>query len=222
MTAPIQQPTLFAETMTALMQAVGEALELAREFELAPVSDGVQVYMPECGKASFQTAGQFSRPTEFLQTLLDLVRIVYEPYPPGTFMLNSNWDFVRDALPSTPFRLGYLSMVSLPAEDIAAFNTRVLAGRMSQYGYSCANAIATYFMVTVGSGRSILQTSGEVARQFGTGISVDEALSSIALTASENDHVNISTGFVVAGVSRDEGLGDRMRVSMWMILTVQK
>ena len=42
MTAPIQQPKLFAETLTALMRAVGETLELAREHELAPVSDGVR------------------------------------------------------------------------------------------------------------------------------------------------------------------------------------
>lgn len=214
---------MFAETMTALMRTVGETLELAREHELAPVIDGVQVYMPECGKANFQTASQFSRPTEFLQTLLDLIRIIYEPYPPGTFMLNSNWDFVGAALPSKPFRLGYLSMMSLPAENIGLFNERVLAVRMNQYGYTRVDAVATYFMVTVGPGRSVLQTSSEASRQFGVGISAHDTLDALALTASRDDEVGIPTGRVAVGVALDEGLEDRMRVSIWMILagTVQ-
>ena len=187
MTAPIQQPPQFANAMSSLMRVMGDVLELAREHELAPVQDGVQVYRPEHGKSYFQTAGQFSRPTEFLQTILDLVRIIYEPYPPGTLMLNSNWDFVMDALPSTPYRIGYLSMVSRPGEDIATFTARALATRMTRYGYSCADAVATYFMVTVGRSRSILRTSADVLKQFGAGMTADEALTSIATAVFGNE-----------------------------------
>lgn len=41
-------------------------------------------------KPLFGVSGQFDRPNEFLQTLLDMVRVFFEPDPPGTFFLNAN------------------------------------------------------------------------------------------------------------------------------------
>lgn len=218
MTAPIRQPGQFVEAMKTMLFSFGDTLELAREQELPPIQNGVRLYYPEDGKSCFQTAGQFARPREFLQALLDMVRIIYEPNPPGTLLLNSNWDFLIDALPPVPYRIGYLSMVSQSDENISSFDSRVLSARMSEFGYSCHEAIATYFMVTIGPGRRMLQTSSEVMRHYRSGFSVDEVLSSIAEFASGDNNPKIRTGSVFSGVSFDEALEARMRVSMWMIL----
>lgn len=40
-------------------------------------------------KCRYETSGQLKRPNVFLQCLLDVLRIVFEPHPPGTIFLNA-------------------------------------------------------------------------------------------------------------------------------------
>ena len=91
MTQPnIQNPAGFAEKLGLLMQTTHELIEICREHELAPYSEnGCMHYEPGGVKCSFQAAGQFDRPDEFLASLLDMIRVNFEPDPLGTFLLNS-------------------------------------------------------------------------------------------------------------------------------------
>ncbi|MDQ6965587.1 MAG: hypothetical protein Q9M23_01535, partial [Mariprofundaceae bacterium] len=108
----ITEPEQFNHKLQEVMEGIYELLELSREEELSPVrEDGVVRYGEE-GKTCFQVSGQFERPTEFLQTLLDMIRVNFETYIFGTFQLNSNMGFMYDEIPDAPFQLGYVSITS--------------------------------------------------------------------------------------------------------------
>ena len=83
----------YVQHVQAIMRAIDDFMELTKEEALAPVINGVRVYFEEDGKTGFQAAGQFHRPTEFLQALLDMIHVNFEPHPLTTFGLNSNMGF---------------------------------------------------------------------------------------------------------------------------------
>ena len=64
--------------------------------------------------AAFQVMQNNDRSHEYLQTILDLVRCNFEPNPLGTFFLNSNVQFIYDAITEDKTNLGYASIVSEP------------------------------------------------------------------------------------------------------------
>jgi hypothetical protein len=64
------------------MTDIYELLEITKEHDSSPPSENeIRGYIEECGKNYFQASGQYERPSEFLQTLLDMIRVIYEPTP---------------------------------------------------------------------------------------------------------------------------------------------
>ena len=94
----IIEPVVFGEQLGKIFAAIYGLFERTRENTLLAKEDGIIRYFEEDGKCLFQVAGQFKRPGDFLQCLLDMLRIMFEPNPPGTWLLNSNPDFILEEI----------------------------------------------------------------------------------------------------------------------------
>ena len=103
----------FAQKLQEIMQGIYDLLEITKEYNLEAIGEnGGNRYFEEDGKTCFQVTGQYDRPHEFLQSLLDVIHVNFEPYAMGTFLLNANMDFLYSRIPETPFTLGYVSITS--------------------------------------------------------------------------------------------------------------
>lgn len=213
----VPDPAAFAGTLSGLMERLYELFELTREQALAPVSDaGVMVYTEQTGKTCFQVAGQYERPSEFLQALLDMLRVTYEPWPLGTFLLNANPGFITEAIPDQPFRLGYASLVSDPGESFSGFWQDKVRPALTGHGYPIERARAVFAVVSTGPARYGFELAGEAGPALGAGFSAGEALTLIASAAGGQGAAPVKP--VHAGYCLAEELEDRLRVSVWLFL----
>ena len=72
----IIEPVVFGEQLGKIFAAIYGLFERTRENTLLAKEDGIIRYFEEEGKCLFQVAGQFKRPSDFLQCLLDMLRIM--------------------------------------------------------------------------------------------------------------------------------------------------
>jgi hypothetical protein len=197
--------------------------------QFAAVAASLARMLGQCGTATsgadsteqccFELTGRQERPLEFLQSTLDLLRVLYEPFTPGTFQLNSNWDLVRDSVPAQPFRLGYASVLGEPDETIASMAQGCVARRLCALGYVLDGALATFVSVSAGLARfdKPLNLMREVQAAFGAGFTAAQVLAQIE-DVSAGVGIVRAEGCVHAGLARDEALERRLRVSLWTFL----
>jgi len=207
----INSPSEFGQRVSNTIDNLYYLFEQTCEVELLPVDrrEGKD------WKCLFEASGQFKRPNDFLQCLLDMLRILFEPHPPGTFFLNANPDFIYEEIGADPFRLGYVTAVSEPHESIEEFHKRKLAPLMEEYGYVSNSIFATYVFVTQGNFSRV--KVGDVVNFFDSGFSIDDVLQTLANVIKEDGGIE-KRNRSYAGFSTDEALGDRMRVSMWLFM----
>lgn len=210
----IQDRAEFAASLTQSVDALHRFMHAAREWSLPATIDGRSLYPEGDLPYSFQAASQYERPREFQQSLLDLLRVIFDPDPPGTFLLNGNPGLLLEAVPATPFRLAYLSEIGEPGESVAALKARVLDARVVALGLD--RGIGPLFgAVCVGQG-SLLQQARLCLPLFDAGFSVAQALGEVAREAGRavfSDTVE-SPGCHL-GLALDPALGGRARVSLW-------
>ena len=72
----IENPKEWAEALKSTLASLYQVFDLAAERPLPPVINGCRAYSEETGKTLFQVSGQFERPGEFLQVLLDMLRVM--------------------------------------------------------------------------------------------------------------------------------------------------
>lgn len=168
----------------------------------------------------FELASRRERPTEFMQVLLDMTRVIFEPNPHGTFHLNSNWDFIAEAFPGATFRLGYVSVLGVPGQSVAAVAAGPLQRRIEELQYDLACALAAFFAGCVGRDLYRLKTTSELLRTFEAGFSVDDVFGAIKdVAAGEEGGAPLVRRS--AGLALDEGLApDQVRLSCWLFLPV--
>lgn len=188
------------------MSALYDLLELAREHEFDP--EGSE------GKTCFQVARQFERPSEFLQVALDMVRVCFDPEPPGTFFLNSNMSFLYEGIPDEPFQFAYASALSEPGQDFAGFWSGAVALHLAKCGYDLKNAAALYAAVTTGKERYGTEFVCEVSGVLNSGFSAPQAFELLASGKAEKT--------VHAGFCLDAALGERVRLSLWFFCPSNK
>lgn len=207
----IKSPAEFAHRISNTIENLYYLFDQTCEVELLPFDQR----QGKDWKCLFEASGQFKRPNDFLQCLLDMVRIMFEPDPPGTFFLNANPDFIYEEICTTPFRLGYVTALSEPHESIDKFNKRKLEPLIQEYGYDSNSIFATYVFVT--HGKSSMSQIRGIVKFFDSGFSVDNALQSFANIIKEDGEIS-KRNRSYAGFSTDEALGDRVRVSMWLFM----
>lgn len=216
MSSRIRHPTSFREQLELSMSAMTQLFA-----QCEPVAAAGAAPLEGDDLFGFLVVGQQQRPSEFLQCWLDMVRVIFEPAPPGTMFLNSNWDLITAAVPEAPFRLQYLSVSSGSADGAAALIKRHLEPRALELGCSISEAVGCFAALCVGEElyERRMTLNKELQRTLGGGFTVDEALVSISEVAQGRDVARRSARQAHAGVTLDRQLGAGvMRISAWLFL----
>ena len=212
----IDNPILLTDKLAQLFETIYDLFELTGEDELPPKIGGTTLY-DENGKCYFQVSSQYERPADFFDSFLDLIRVMFEPNPLGTFFLNSNPEFLLNAIPKNPFRLGYIKAISLPNESIAEFFERDIAEQLKKNNYSLASASACFVMISVNSKKYSSSKLGiEALKFFNSGFTVEEVFKSIKVTIEDQEYIKFNNTHV--GFSIDNSLQGEMRLSMWLFI----
>ena len=221
----IKSPLKFKQKLDEVMDGIYDLMELSKEHDLAAVSEGgVRCFDEEDGKTGFQVAGQFDRPSEYLQALLDIMRVQYEPNPLGTFFLNANIGFILEQIPEYSFQLGYISLTSNTDKSFSQFWDEDVMTYLDMCDYDINKASATYAVVSTGWQRYGYELSSEVSEKLDSGFSVEEGLTLIS--SAVNDNIEEPSKHIYAGFCPDEALGSQLRLSLWVftnnkILSIQ-
>lgn len=212
-----QNPEAFLENLIAMNDAIFQIMELSREKDCEyPNPVFREIGLKNC----YQVAGQFHRPEEFLESLVDMIRVTFQTKMFGTLLLNSNPTFFYDAISSKPFTLGYISEVSNPGETFENFWANTLLKRLKHYNYSLNCTTKLFVSVAAGHERMSLDLMGDVSNEINRGFTADDVLCAIAAEIKDEKvplKAEVFTGYVW-----DENLFDRLRVSLWLIIEDQK
>ena len=214
--AMLNNPKAFVVALREVVAGLYQVFDLAAERPYDPDDDD---------KPLFGVSSQFDRPNEFLQTLLDMLRVFFEPDPPGTVFLNANPCFLYEALSDQPVQLGYASILGEPGESFSAMLDNRIFPRLTELGYQQEADSSAFFAICRGPERGgrikfsdPLICEAEIILQAGT--SVEEAWGGL-YSAVKGESPAFSKKHYV-GVSFDESLGDRLRVSVWLIIPVHR
>lgn len=215
----IDAPAKFKDKLMDVMESIFELFELSKEFNLEPVSEhGVILYDEEDGKTGFQVSGgQFNRPTEYLLSLLDIIRVNYEPCVLGTFFLNSNMGFLLDAIPDKPFQLGYVSITSEPDEQFNLFWKEDVVPYIAECGYALEDAASVFAVATTGEERYGSDWINSISNTLDSGFSIDEAVE--LMMSFGRGGVGESTKQCYSGYCVDPALENKIRLSLWLFIS---
>jgi hypothetical protein len=191
--------------------------ELCREKELQQHENRCMRYDKESGKCAFQVAGQFDRPREFLEALIDIIRVIYDPNPLGTLLLNSNPAFILEAIPRFPFSLGYISVLGSSKESFESLWHGKVASELAKNNYDLEKVSTAFIVVAGSSNRNGFELLDDVLRVTQSGFSIDEVLHLFA-SASNIITDKPKNKDIYAGTVFDEGLDDRLRISLWLFI----
>ena len=215
----VTAPTQFKEKLIELMGNVYELFELTKEQNLEPVTDdGCTQYTEEHGKTCSQVAGQFSRPSEYLESLLDMIRVNFEQLP-FSYFLNGNMGFLFDAIPDKPFQLGYLSITSAPDVGFSSFWEDDVVPYIEKCGYSVSAVAAAFAVVSTGEENFSPKHLEDVTTTLNTGFTADE-LSEYLLDSISRKSVEppaeLPIKNVHMGLCTDSALQSKIRLSLWL------
>ena len=218
----IKDSTLFKAKLHEVMTGVYELFELAKEHNLSPVDEnGITRYLAKDGKTCFQVSGQYDRPAEFLQTLLDIIKVNYEPDILGTFFLNSNMGFLFDNIPKSSFQLAYASITSVNGKQFKAFWNEDVLPYLKDCGYNMEDTAAIFIVASTGRKRYQPDFALEIMTTLDSGFTVDEAFSSM-LSVIKSENSTLPKKHTYSGYCLDPVLGNKIRLSMWMFMKHRK
>lgn len=178
-------------------------------------------YFREIKRKSYhQVAGQFHRPEEFLESLVDMIRVTFQTKMLGTLLLNSNPCFLYDAIPKEPFTLGYISEVSRPGETFEDFWGNTLVKKLAKNNYSLKCTSTLFVSIATGQDRMSADLLNDLPHELRGGSDPDDILHHVAKEIRGEEFLlqaDIHRGYVC-----DKNLHDRLRVSLWLILQEKK
>lgn len=211
----LDNPQAFVDALRQVVAGLYQVFDLAAE---RPFN------REDNDKPLFGVSSQFDRPNEFFQTLLDMLRVFFEPDPPGTLFLNANPCFLYETLSNQPVQLGYASVLSEPGESFTSMLNEKIFPRLAELGYQ-ADYSSAFFAICRGPDRGgrikfsdPLICEAETILQAGT--AVDEAWGGLYSAIKGESPAFLKRHYV--GVSFDESLGDRLRVSVWLIIPAHR
>lgn len=181
-------------------------------FELAALTSTTTDVDDACW---FSLSGTRPWYTEWLQSLQDLLQVMHEPRVIGTLLLNSNASFMLDAVPDRPFpfRLGYFSVTSEPAETAVAFWERavqpLLQARFPLWRQQ------SMLLAVCRSPECLNMDAFDFAELMEVGLKADDVVSIIAAEVA-GEELPAST-LRMFGTACDELLGERTRLSGWVL-----
>lgn len=212
-----QNPEAFLQNLVTMNDSIFQIMEMSREKECEyPNAVFREMELKNC----YQVAGQFHRPEEFLESLVDMIRVTFQVKMFGTLLLNSNPAFFYDGIPKEPFTLGYISEVSESGESFGDFWATTVLKKLEKCNYSLERAATIFVSVAAGQERMSEALLNDVSQEISGGIGVDEFL---CYTAAETkgDEFPLKAG-VYTGYVHDNNLFDRLRVSLWLVFEDRK
>jgi len=210
----VSQPNEFSGKLQQLMGNVFDLFELTKEYEYPTrAENSVGGYSEDNGKYNFQVARQYERPSEFLQVLLDVMRVNYDPRLPGTWFLNSNPSYIYDGIPKSPFCLGYVSLVSNGDEDFSSFYPSTVAPYIEACGYDITQISKSYAVVSSGGKHNFNKLVEDVCEKLESAFSVYVVNNFCAPDEEDKSQNRCYAGFCV-----DPALENRIRLSMWFYI----
>ncbi|MEA1972259.1 MAG: hypothetical protein U9N34_03065 [Candidatus Cloacimonadota bacterium] len=205
----VKNPLAFFKNIQNVVNGMHDVFESTFEKEFPQKTNNTTHYVDN--KCCFQVSDQYEHPHEFLQSFLDILRVIYEPQPIGTFFFNSNPSFLFEAIPAESFQLGYGSLISDPQQKFKEFWYSDVLIKLKEYVYTKQDTIALFFVISTGNERYELELINEVSEILNTGFSPEEA---IGLIASEiNPEYHRPKKEVYAGYCLVPELKDQLRVS---------
>ena len=179
---------------------------------LASINNNEQTITNNFIPATFQIMQNNDRPHEYLQAILDLVRCNFEPNPLGTFFLNSNAQFIYDAITEDKTNLGYASIVSEPNQSVGSFWQDTLTKHLHAVGYDSKCTEDALVVISTGDNRYNLELVKEIHAHIEVGLEITDAINVLANEISDNTQAmaqNVHCGFCM-----DESLDTKLRVSI--------
>ena len=179
---------------------------------LASINNNEQTLTSNLTPAAFQLMQNNDRPHEYLQAILDFVRCNFEPNPLGTFFLNSNAQFIYDAISEDKTHLGYASIVSKPNQSVDSFWRDTLSKRLHACGYDTKYTGDAFVVISTGHNRYNLELVKEFHDHIEVGLDITDAINVLANEISDNTQAiaqNVHCGFCL-----DESLGTKLRASV--------
>lgn len=158
---------------------------------------------------------RMGRAEDFLQSYLDMLRIIYEPAPLAPFFLNGNPGLIADHIPDSEFRFGYGSFVSEPASNFADFFTNNVMSTLRQYGYDQTKICSAFYAVSVGRARYNMTEMSEVLATLKVKPRASES-GNVIMHSSFINELDVVNDNVFTGMALDSSLDDRCRVSVWV------
>lgn len=209
----VSNPTIFKAKLEEIIDSIYDLFELTREHEFNPAIHGNKSF--DGMKTGNQVSDQFDRPTEFLQTLVDIIRVHYEPLTLGSFFLNANIGFLIDEIPSNPFKLAYASLTSSDNQSFNEFWNNEVTSYLNQCSYDLCKATNVYVVATTGRERYGSEYCHEIAKVLGSGFSTTEVIQ--LLSSTINDNLNPPEKQIHSGYCLDPVLEKKIRISLWAI-----
>lgn len=208
----LNNPQAFVAALRKVVAGLYQVFDLAAERPYNPEDDD---------KVLFGVSSQFDRPNEFLQTLLDMLRVFFEPDPPGTLFLNANPCFLYEVLSDKPIQLGYASILGEPGESFSSMLHEKIFPKLAELGYQQETYSSACFVICRGPDRGGRIKFGdelicEAGMALQANISVEEAWGGLYSTIKGESPAFLKRHYV--GASFDQSLGDRLRVSVWLII----
>lgn len=212
-----QNPEAFLQNLVTMNDSIFQIMELSQEKEC----EYPNPFFQEMGlKNCYQVAGQFRRPEEFLESLIDMIRVTFQVKMFGTLLLNSNPAFFYDSIPKEPFTLGYISEVSESGESFSDFWATTILKKLEKCDYSLDRAATIYVSVAAGQERMSMALLNDVSQEISGGFGANEFFRYIAAGIRGEEHslkADVYTGYIW-----DNNLFDRLRVSLWLIIEDRK
>lgn len=199
------------DAMIQIHQGIYKLMELLKEHEFPQFSNGVQRYHSEQGKLPFQVATQFDQPAEFLQSLLDMLKVQFEPYPMGTLLLNSNVvAHMAYHLDKDIEKFHYLSVIGEPHQTPRDIWNMTIGPYLRLREISFKRIKVALVAVMVSETYYSIRLAGEMADMW------MEGLEPVADTLEDHE---IEEPYLHYGFGTDEGLKDKIRISVWSFYT---
>jgi len=213
--ANVEHTDAFFESLKGLMDGAHNLFNAAKEQPARHLINGEHQIVERGHETGFQASRQMERPQEFLQTLLDLLRAQYEPYPMGTMFLNANIGFLYSNIPQTPFILGYSSITTDAAPFASIWNDAII-NDLKYKRYNIKNALSSYVVVSANKSELSADLVSDVLSTLDAGFTSDDVTQMFVKSlAGEN---SVPPKEFYAGFCNDESLKKEYRISIWMII----
>ena len=194
-----ERPLDFVEGFRGQISALDKFFRAVTQDQLGSSSGGIEL-------------GRMGRGEDFLQSYLDILRVIYEPAPLAPFSLNGSPEIISDHIPDSAFRFGYGSFVSDPAGSFTDFYEFNVLPTLRQYGYEQEKVCSAFFAVSMGRERYNMTEMSEVLSV----LKVQPQADNVELLSSYiNQNQDVSER-VFAGMAMDSSLDARCRLSMWV------